>query len=250
MIDPDAQRAVLEFKDRLQLMIGKEPVSAFARRIGLQEATVRNWVSGKTMPPIDKAAIIADSLGISMDWLVMGRGDPEAARRPAVQRALELASSGATYYSGQRPTYDVEVTGESEFKLIPRYDIRASAGAGQLVGVENINAEMAFRSEWLRRAAPGASKLALVEAEGDSMEPTLRNGDTLLVNLDISAVEANGIYLVQLEGMLLVKRLQPLVRGGLLIRSDNDAYKDETLDFSELDHLHVVGRVIWYGRQL
>ena len=85
---------------------------------------------------------------------------------------------------------------------------------------------------------------------GDSMVPTLADGDDILVNrADAAERLRDGIYVLRVEAALIVKRiaLTPIGRR-LSIRSDNEAYPVWP-DCDPAD-LAVIGRVIWAGRRL
>ena len=82
------------------------------------------------------------------------------------------------------------------------------------------------------------------------MEPTIRDGDVLLVDTSINAVRDNAIYVVVLGGLVLVKRLQIKRDGSLRLISDNDRFEPEDVPASEAADIHVAGRVMWYGRSI
>jgi phage repressor protein C with HTH and peptisase S24 domain len=86
--------------------------------------------------------------------------------------------------------------------------------------------------------------------EGDSMMPTLLNGD--LVMVDIASIEASledGIYAVLTNERLQVKRIAvDPSNDQISILSDNILYPAwDGLDRNSID---IVGRVIWFGRSL
>ena len=85
---------------------------------------------------------------------------------------------------------------------------------------------------------------------GDAMEPTLRSGDSVLVDCAQKRPQrTDGIYVIRTDGALQVKRLQvEVVQGLLTILSDNKAY--EVQRGVRPDDVTVVGRVIWLGRAL
>ncbi len=134
--------------------------------------------------------------------------------------------------------------------MVPRYDVQASAGAGCLIHSELIVDHLAFRQEWVSKMGLTRQKLALIEVHGDSMEPALKNGDLVLIDLRTSGLAADGIYVVQHRGNLLVKRIQCKFDGTVVIKSDNPAYEAEVLRPSDAEELVVVGRVVWFGRGL
>ncbi|MEF8727175.1 MAG: helix-turn-helix domain-containing protein [Accumulibacter sp.] len=67
-----AAAAAALLPERLRLLIGSEPVAAFARRCGLSESVLRTYLKDGRMPPIDKAAAIAAAAGVSLGWLAGG----------------------------------------------------------------------------------------------------------------------------------------------------------------------------------
>lgn len=54
-------------------VLGTEPVTAFGRRCGIGEGTLRSYLNG-TLPVIDKAISIADAANVNIEWLATGRG--------------------------------------------------------------------------------------------------------------------------------------------------------------------------------
>jgi hypothetical protein len=92
--------------------------------------------------------------------------------------------------------------------------------------------------------------LALIQVQGDSMEPTLHAGDLALIDRGIDGVKDDGIYVVVVDGRLQVKRIQRLMDGSLLIKSDNPRYDPETISPLRVETVQIVGRVIWIGRRV
>lgn len=134
---------------------------------------------------------------------------------------------------------------------VPLLDIGASAGVGSLAGDERARAHVAFDPAWLRAVASGGPDgLSIIRVEGDSMLPSLAHGDEILVDrCDGRQRLRDGIYVLRLEGALLVKRLafNP-VNKSVTIRSDNDAYPS----WPDCDpaKVELVGRAVWVGRRL
>ncbi|EKE78471.1 S24 family peptidase [Oceanibaculum indicum] len=131
---------------------------------------------------------------------------------------------------------------------VPRYEVRASAGAGALVHSEQIVDYIAFREDWVRRTLRRSPRdICVIEAQGDSMEPTISNGDLLIVDMSIGTIRDAAIYVISWRGVLLVKRISPKLTGELLIFSDNPRYSGDTLTADQAAELHVIGHVIWHG---
>jgi len=102
------------------------------------------------------------------------------------------------------------------------------------------------------RRALGADprRLVLITAVGESMEPTIRSGDLLLIDTSIDRIVDNAIYVVVYAEHLVVKRVQRFFNGAVTIKSDNAAYVEETLAPTDAAGLRVAGRVRWIARML
>ena len=108
-----------------------------------------------------------------------------------------------------------------------------------------------FDERWLKQLT-GASRddLNLIRVEGDSMVPTLTDGDDILVDRsDAKGRLRDGIYVLRFDDVLMVKRLalHPINRR-VTVQSDNPAYADwPDCDPKDID---VIGRVIWSARRI
>ena len=134
---------------------------------------------------------------------------------------------------------------------IPILDIQASAGFGAVAASENAQTRFGFDERWLRSLTSAKSAtLSIVRVMGDSMEPTLDEGDEVLVDAsDHASRLRDGIYVLRADDTLVVKRVAIKPGGNqITIASDNPAYP--TWHDMERSEVHVVGRVIWFGRAL
>lgn len=128
---------------------------------------------------------------------------------------------------------------------IPRLALGASAGPGAF-GTEDAVGALRFSTRWLRGMGLDSARLAVLSVAGDSMEPTLRDGDEILVDQGVQPLR-DGIHVVRVEDALLVKRLDAGRPGRLVLISDNPAYR--TLELPAAD-VQVIGRVVWKGGRL
>lgn len=139
--------------------------------------------------------------------------------------------------------------------ILPRYEIRAAAGRGALVVSENVADHFAVSADWLRRQlpswAPPNAVVGILEGGGDSMEPTIRDGDLIMLVRDPPphVIERGGIFVFTLDqDRLLLKRLQVLMNGDLSIISDNPAYVTETIPRDQIDSRVIVhGQIFFAG---
>lgn len=139
----------------------------------------------------------------------------------------------------------------AEYVHIPRYDVEASAGGGAAVHNEQVVDYLSFRAEWVKNSlGVSVRDLALISVIGDSMEPTLSEGDVVLLDMTTKGVMDGSIYALQLNGGLLVKRIQRKLDGSIVVKPDNPRYDTEIISEDSADLLKIIGRVVWVGRRL
>lgn len=233
-----------DFRLRMQEILGRESMRSFALKCGLSEGAIRNYLSGGE-PTRPALWAISEAAGVSLEWLATGRGPKE----PSQDLPTGL----------HRPViFDSPDELSEDYILIPLYDQAASAGAGALAldgesgAPPSKETRLAFLKAWLRgRKGLHPAKLFLLAVAGDSMEPTLSQGDVVLVDRSATRATTDGLYIVRIDSSLLVKRVQTLPGGILQVTSDNSAYAPFTLrpDDEERD-VAIIGRVVWVGKEV
>lgn len=133
-----------------------------------------------------------------------------------------------------------------EFVMVPRLDVHLSAGNGHdQVEIELVKENpQAFRTEWIRQQRLKPAKLAAMRASGESMEPTIHGGDSLLIDTSQTDVVDGRVYALWYDGGERVKRLFRLPGGGLRIKSDNAAFDVIELGAEYPGQVRVIGRVV------
>lgn len=143
--------------------------------------------------------------------------------------------------------------------LLPLYNVAAAAGHGAVVEHEEIVTYVPFPKDWIYNwLHANPSDLYFIYVQGDSMEPVLRAGEAILVNRNCSHAQYDGVFVLIMDGTLLVKRLQSLPGGRVRVSSDNPAYQPFEVRKSSLypedqaggDGLAIIGRVVWAGRRM
>lgn len=134
------------------------------------------------------------------------------------------------------PKVVVECAADTE--KIPVFEQFFSCGKGQYVPeTEYINGYIAIPEDLKTKRFEG--HLAASKIRGDSMEPTIFNGDTVIC--DDLGYQEDGIYAIIFEGQGFVKRLQR-VAGGVRIISDNQAY-EAMFAKNDTEELKIIGKV-------
>ena len=142
----------------------------------------------------------------------------------------------------------------ADYAFIPQYSAQGAAGNGYWNDHVFIKGNLVFKRDWLARMSLREQNLHAIYARGQSMEPTISDGDDVLV--DESQIEPHDgrIYLIRrYEGELIIKRIIRGITGGWIIRSDNDdkrTYPDQPINEKEIESLEIIARVVWHGGPL
>lgn len=182
----------------------------------------------------------------------------EAADR--LETGLELGMGGLDAMTIDAPIEHMVETNHYAMEtrqeiIIPHINGRAKGGSGGLAPMhEYIVGSISVTASWLHKRLPSItakSNLAVIEAYGRSMEPTLSSGDLMIVDTGVREAKVNGVYILlrknTVEPELMVKRLQLTLDGGMIVRSDNRAeYDPETVAAHEVaEKVQILGRVVW-----
>lgn len=206
-----------------------ENFGALSRLIGRNAAYIQQFIKRGTPRKLDEEdrRTLARYFGVTEQMLGGPDAPAQIAKRPMAARA-----------SLQR------------IVSVPRLALGASAGAGSLDEDERAEGAVAFDAGWLRQIGVKAEMVSIIRVDGESMMPTLSDGDDIMVDRADSADRLrDGIYVIRLDGVLMVKRiaLGPR-RGRFSVLSDNPHYPG--WPDVEPDLVAVVGRVIWAGRRV
>ena len=121
---------------------------------------------------------------------------------------------------------------------VPWLAVNAAAGAGRVPEERVIRTETVPRAA-LREAGVAATAASLIGVAGDSMAPTLRDGDRVLVDRTARRLVARGgVYVLRRGDVIAIKRLKP-IGAEIEIRSDNPLWPVERVAPGEIE---VIGR--------
>ena len=172
-------------------------------------------------------------------------------KRGSPKRLPERERSVLARYFG----VDERVLGKADdsrgrgLRLVPKLAVGASAGGGALTDAEALAGKVGFDETWLRQMGLDPARLSLIRVNGHSMQPTLNDGDDIMVDSGTGAsVAKSGVYVLRFDGALMVKRLLPHLGGRLSILSDNPDYPP--IDNVPASDVAIIGRVVWVGRKL
>lgn len=141
--------------------------------------------------------------------------------------------------------FDLDDGAPEGMVLVPESRIEFSAGDGRInYGLVDEHAPAAYRREWFQKHGINPDRVRRFRVTGDSMEPMLFAGDTILVCTEQTEVVDGRLYALRYGDQLRVKYLSKRIDGTLVLRSINPAYKDEEVP-AELanEHITIIGRV-------
>jgi len=237
-------------KDRIRQIRGDEPQSHFANSIAVHKETLSRWERGETKPDVEALQRICSLYGVNPAWLLLGEGpmrleDSEVREASYAKLARqERPSAKSEVVLPESPPFD-----PGRFDLVPLAEAHLEAGGGAVVLSESTDKWLAFRKDWLKAYTSNHKQVVLMPVRGDSMEPTLRTGDVVMVDFGRRRIYDGGIYALGERDLIMVKRLFVLPDGRLRISSDNPDPKYEAY---EMPHsmVRILGQVIWFAREL
>lgn len=240
---------------RLRLGLNQDEA---AQRTGLKFRTYGAYERGEIQSPsLENVQSIAHGLEAPELLEIMSEEATEERRgADTSRRAIVPAANGD----------DVSSLFGEEMELVVYKDVHpAAAGDRSVIYYEEdkeiLYVPKGFVLKLLGFAPPRSIGVCFID--GDSMSPTLEDGDMVLYRPE-AQLDGGGVYMLLLDGALVAKRVQKIPGGGYHIISDNKfhGYKDAMLvpgdgAYSEslvnpetgrpVD-MRVVGRIIWPRR--
>ena len=244
------------------------------------------WLNGESMPGPAKMRAIADFLGVKIEWLQFGSADyplknesgtddqlrveepksaAELVRRmlakhgaglsdEAKQKITEAAKDTAEPKSGNVITVDFSRPGQVGDEVwIAHYDIRGAMGGGEVThDYPEILQDIRVSPSHLRSMGVEFVEhyhLKMVTGWGQSMAPTIKHRDPLLVDISIREFVGDGIYLFSYQGFEYIKRLQRKGKDKFKMVSDNTNHPPEDI-WAEETYIQARVLLVWNANLL
>jgi phage repressor protein C with HTH and peptisase S24 domain len=107
---------------------------------------------------------------------------------------------------------------------------------------------ISFRKEWFLRNGYQPNRLIAIGVKGDSMEPTMSQRDTVVVNTADKAPKDGKIFAVNYEGEAVIKRMERNIGQWWLV-SDNPDQRQYPRKVCSGDACLIIGRVVVLQRE-
>ena len=194
---------------------------------GASKGTVTNWINGVNNPTGKRLVQLAQALKTTSSWLLTGNSTPEFTQ--------------VEPWDSNTPLDDDEVE-------IPFFkDFSFACGGGSIgEAIANETRKLRMSKATLRNLSIMKENAVAATAIGDSMSPTIKDGDTIHVDLGRRNIKDGKIFAICLGGLFYCKRLYNLPLGGVRIVSDNSVeFPEIQLSAQEIidQQLEVIGWV-------
>ncbi|MCQ1053531.1 helix-turn-helix domain-containing protein [Acinetobacter baumannii] len=168
---------------------------------GASKGTVTNWISGTNNPTGERLIALCKLLKTSTGWLLTG-----------AEADLQPVSS----WDSDTPLDDDEIE-------IPFFkDFSFACGSGSINdAIANEKRKLRMSKSTLRNLSISKDNAVAATVYGDSMSPTIRDGDTIHIDLGRKTIKDGKIFAVCMGNLFYCKRLYNLPFGGIRIVSDN-----------------------------
>lgn len=151
--------------------------------------------------------------------------------------------------TGIAPSAMEALADKFDLAILPELELGYSMGGGAMFDQYEQRGVVPFQRSWLRTMMRGSfADLFVARGEGDSMQPTLLDGDIVLIDTAQRDIrQQDRIWAISYGELGMIKRVRRLPGGTYQLLSDNTAVPPvECAD----EEMHVVGRVIWIGRRI
>lgn len=215
------------------------PVESFSKRL----ANEISGLTGTVEPTLDAGISAADMVRKMLEK--QGKGLSDDSRRRLLAAVESDGSEGSIEIDYYRPG---QVGDEVR---IAHYDVRAAMGGGQIPHeYPEMLQDIRVSPKHLRDLGVTFKEhfhLKMITGWGQSMAPTIKDRDPLLVDITIREFTGDGIYLFSYDEMLYVKRLQKKGKDRFKMISDNKHHDPEDI---RIDDTHILARVlyVWNGQ--
>lgn len=204
--------------------------SSFGENFGLAQTTYGPYETGKRSVPDEFKQQLADKYNINLHWLITGNG------------SMYNTSNSTPNNLVKTDNINIDIALKDSVE-VPMLDLRLSAGHGSDWYAGSLTGEKLYIPKRVARRYPSNSVFAGATVEGDSMEPTLNDGEPVVFVKGF--IKGDGIYVLAVNGELFVKRLEfNRILNVLRIISDNPKYPPTELKSDMQDSVRILGKVV------
>ena len=205
--------------------------AAFATQFDMTQTTYSQYETEKRSVPDDFKQQLAERYNINLHWLITGQG---------AMYTNQASETNLVKKEEDNKYIDIALKDSVE---VPMVQLKVSAGPGEDWASGAFTGEKLYIPKRVARRYPSNSVFAGALVDGDSMEPTLHDGEPVVFVKDF--IKGDGIYVLAVNGELFVKRLEfNRILNVLRIISDNPKYPPTELSSDMQDSVRILGKVV------
>ncbi len=225
----------------------------FAKELGIAYGTLQSYEYGTTKPKTDFIEQLAKKFKIDVNYFyddcrqyVVNMSSKSSSKNKKLSSIVRQSQN----LSSNKPLNTPNLKKSQDIINIPYFeDTYASAGSG-IINYDETPIVMSFDINFLRvflKITGSLNNLHIINAKGDSMEPTINGGELLYINPydNEQSVISGCIYVINYDGDIFVKRVDknPVTKSLTLI-SDNPKYEPIKIEATDLINCKIIGRVV------
>ncbi|HDR1420569.1 TPA: helix-turn-helix transcriptional regulator [Pasteurella multocida] len=196
-------------------------IASLAQKLEVSPPTIARWIKGEADPTRSNLIKIAQTTNVSLEWLALGIGDQK-----------------------EFPVEITEPQQNDNFELIDDFrNVRVSAGFGAFNGDNQAPKKISIEKAWFHARHLKPKDCAMFLVNGDSMYPTLKDGEEIIVDRSKRELDEGKIFVINHQGAMWVKKVRFNFNGIDLI-SDNSTYNPISLTTEEANSLLIIGQVV------
>jgi Predicted transcriptional regulator len=243
----------MDIASRIKKVRGKLSQDEFAQRLAIHKNSLGRYERGESTPDMSFADKLCTIFGVSPRWFLLGIGEqlqnpsevpdiifPEKPNKKPQEKAYRVYDEAGV---------EVIEADKIDLILIPLVEATLSAGQGSFEVSDKSERKYSFRRDFLQRKGD-YKRMVLMRVGGDSMAPSIENGDVVLLDQSQTSPVPGNIYAVGVEDMVYLKRVDARP-GKLVLYSDNKDYAPIEVDTrgDMAGQARIIGRAIWWCRE-
>ena len=187
-------------------------LTEIAKKMGLVPQAVQQWTHGKCMPRGERLYMLAQILEVEPNIFFQ-------------EKSLNSDQIATQYESTDK-----------RYLYIENFLFSNKPAPIKMLAVERHSlGNILGQSE--------SADLRVIAVTDDSMSPTLKNGDAVIMNIKINEMDGDGLYCFTLKNSFYIKRLQR-VPEGILVISDNKMYQNFVVAEDSPDKIQINGKIM------
>lgn len=220
--------------DRIREVISDKDMNLkeFSNELDIPYRTVQRYLAGDRALSADFLQGMTEQMGVSASWILSGLGPKWTYPHQDQETGWQIARNNEA----------------DEFVPVPRYTVSVSAGHGDsFIGDTMDVTYYAFNLQWIKRRHLDPDNLHIVEVKGDSMSPTLSEGDLILIDRAQAEPTDGHAFVIRIWEELVVKNIQRVDRDTISLISANTIYPPREIsagDMGPTADIEIVGRVV------